>query len=103
MMSVFVNCNKSYYIMGGNKEMTRKEEYKFTILGIYNCVENFIKWSKLSGLRKKELELISDRCTTLLDSITTIATQDVHVNRSECLDLILYVNKLSNYLKRYCE
>lgn len=83
--------------------MTRKEEYKCTILGIYICVKNFIKWSKLYGLRKNELELINDGCTKLLDSITTIATQDVYINRSECLDLILYVNKLSNYLKECCE
>lgn len=40
--------------------MTREEEYRSTILGIY-------------------------------------------INRSECLDLILYVNKLSNYLKECCE
>lgn len=50
-----------------------------------------------------ELELISDGCTKLLDLITTIATKDVYTNRSECLELILYVNKLSNYLKECCE
>ena len=83
--------------------MTRKEEYHCTILGIYVCAKNFIKWSKLYGLRKKELELISDGCTKLLDLITTIATKDVYTNRSECLELILYVNKLSNYLKECCE
>lgn len=83
--------------------MTRKEEYKSTILGIYVCVKNFIKWSKLYGLRKSELELISDGCTELLDLITTIATQDVYINRGECLELILHVNKLSNYLKECCE
>lgn len=83
--------------------MTREEEYKNTILGIYICVKNFIRLSKLYGLRKNELELISDSCTTLLDSITSIATQDVYIDRSECLDLILYVNKLSNYLKECYE
>lgn len=83
--------------------MTRKEEYKCTILGIYICVKNFIKWSKLYGLRKKELELICDCCINLLDSITTIAIQDVYTSGSECLELILYVNKLSGYLKECCE
>ena len=83
--------------------MTRKEEYKCIILGIYSCAKNFIKSSKLYGLRKKELELISDGCIDLLDLITTIATQDIYINRGECLELILYVNKLSNYIKECCE
>lgn len=83
--------------------MTREEEYRSTIIGIYICVKNFIKWSKLYGLRKNELELISDGCTNLLDLITTIATQDVYINRSECLELILCVNKLSHYLKECYE
>lgn len=83
--------------------MTREEEYRSTILGIYICVKNFIKWSKFNELRKNELELISDSCTTLLDSITTIATQDAYINRSECLDLILYVDRLAHYLKEYIE
>lgn len=82
--------------------MTRKEEYHCTILGIYICAKNFIKWSKL-WLRKNELELISDGCTNLLDLITTIASQDVYINKDECLELVLYVNKLSNYLKKCCE
>nr|DAY02200.1 MAG TPA: hypothetical protein [Caudoviricetes sp.] len=83
--------------------MTRKEEYKCTIVRIYIGIKNFIKWSKLYGLRKSELELISDGCTNLLDLITTVATQDVYINRGECLELVLYVNKLSNYLKECCE
>lgn len=69
--------------------MSRKEEYKCTILGIYICVKNFIKWSKLYRLRKNELELISDGCTNLLDLITTIASQDVYINKDECLELVL--------------
>ena len=83
--------------------MTRKEEYKCTILGIYICARDFIKSSKLYGLRKKELELISYGFIELLDLITTIATQDIYINRSECLELILYVNKLSNYIKECFE
>lgn len=83
--------------------MIRIEEYNCTILGIYICVKNFIKWSKLYGLRKNELELISDGCTNLLDLITTIATQDVYIDKDECLELVLYLNKLSNYLKECCE
>ena len=83
--------------------MTRKEEYKSTILGIYICVKNFIKWSKLYGLRKNELELISDGCTNLIDLIITIASQDVYIKKDECLELVLYVNKLSGYLKECCE
>lgn len=83
--------------------MTRKEEYRCTIVGIYVNVKNFIKWSKLYGLRKGELELISDGCTNLLDLITTIASQDVFIDKDECLELVLYVNKLSGYLKECCE
>lgn len=49
------------------------------------------------------MKIISDGCTNLLDLITTIATQDVYINRDECLELILYVNKLSNYLKECLE
>lgn len=80
-----------------------REEYRSTILGIYICVKNFMKWSKFNELRKNELELISDRCTNLLDSIITIATQDDYINRSGCLDLILYVDRLAHYLKECCE
>lgn len=83
--------------------MTRKEEYRSTILGIYICVKNFIKWSKFNELRKNELELIIDSCTTLLDSITTIASQDLFIDKDDCLELVLYANKLSNYLKECCE
>ncbi len=83
--------------------MTRQEEYYTTILSFYTSGRDFIKWSKLYGLRKKELELISDSCIKLLDLITTIATQDIYISRCECLELILYVNKLSNYLKECCE
>lgn len=83
--------------------MTREEEYRSTILIIYESGKNFIKMSKRYGLGKQYLELISDRYTTLLDSIITIATQDVYINRSECLDLILYVDRLAHYLKEYIE
>lgn len=83
--------------------MTRKEEYKCTILGINICVKNFIQWSKLYGLRKSELELISDGCTNLLNLLTTFVSQDVYINKDECLELVLYANKLSNYLKEWCE
>lgn len=83
--------------------MTRKEEYKNTILGIYICTKNFIRWSKLYGLRKNELELISNGCTNLIDLIITITSQDVYISKDECLELVLYVNKLSNYLKECCE
>lgn len=57
--------------------MTRKEEYRCTITSIYLPVRDFIKWSKLYGLRKLELELISDGCVALFDLITTIASQDI--------------------------
>lgn len=83
--------------------MTREEEYYCTIQSIYMSIRDFIKWSKLYGLRKNELELVSDGCTKLLDLITTIATQDVYFNRGECLELILYVNKISKYLKECLE
>lgn len=83
--------------------MTRKGEYKCAMLGIYGCAKNFIKCSKLYGLRKNELELISDGCTNLLDLITSITIQDAYINGTECLELVLYVNKLSNYLKECIE
>lgn len=82
--------------------MSRKEDYKYTILVIYSCASDFIKWSKLYGLRKNELELISDGCTNLFDLIMTIASQDVYINKDECIELLLYANKLSNYLKECC-
>lgn len=59
--------------------MTRKEEYKCTILGIYICVKNFIKCYKLYGLRKKELQILVDSCIKSFDVITTIASQDVYI------------------------
>lgn len=83
--------------------MNRKEEYRSTILIIYESGKIFIKMSKRYGLGKQYLELISDRCTNLLDSIITIATQDDYINRSECLDLILYVDRLAHQLKECCE
>lgn len=80
-----------------------REEYCSTILIIYESGKHFIKMSKRHGLGKQYLELISDRYTTLLDTIITIATQDDYINRSECLDLILYVDRLAHYLKECCE
>ena len=82
--------------------MNREEEYYCTIQSIYMTIRDFIKWSKPYGLTT-ELKPLVDGCITLLDLITTISTQDIYIKRSECLELILCVNKLSNYIKECCE
>lgn len=78
--------------------MTRIEEYKCTILGIYHCTKDFIEWYKLYGLRKKELQILVDSCIKLFDVITTIASQDLFIDKDDCLELVLYANRLSGYL-----
>ena len=83
--------------------MTRKDEYYTTILLFCETGINFIKRSKLRGLRKKELQILVDSCVTLFDIITTIASQDLLIDKDDCLELVLYANRLSDDLKECCE
>ena len=83
--------------------MTRKEEYYTTIKSFYVSGRDFIKWSELYGLRKKELQILVDSCIKSFDAITTIASQDLFIDKDDCLELVLYANRLSGYLKEYCK
>lgn len=81
--------------------MTRMEEYRCTISSFYMSGRDFIKWSELYGLRKKELQTIVNSCIKSFDVITTIATQDLFIDKDDCLELVLYANKLSGYLRSF--
>ena len=81
--------------------MTRKKEYYTTILSFYTSGRDFIKWSKLYGLRKKELQILVDSCIKSFDVITTIASQDLFIDKDDCLELVLYANRLSGYLRGF--
>lgn len=81
--------------------MTRQEEYYTTILSFYTSGRDFIKWSKLYGLRKKELQILVDSCIKSFDVITTIASKDLFIDKDDCLELVLYANRLSGYLRGF--
>ena len=81
--------------------MTRQEEYYTTIKSFYTSGRDFIKWSELYGLRKKELQILVDSCIKSLDVITTIASQDLFIDKDDCLELVLYANRLSGYLRGF--
>ena len=82
--------------------MTRKEEYYTTIKSFYTSGRDFIKWSELYGLRKKkELQILVDSCIKSFDVITTIASQDLFIDKDDCLELVLYANRLSGYLRSF--
>lgn len=83
--------------------MTRKEEYHTTILSFYTSVRDFIKWSGLYGLRKKELQILVDSCIKSFDVITTIASQDLFIDKDDCLELVIYANRLSGYLRSFMD
>lgn len=83
--------------------MTIKEEYYTTILSFYTSGRDFIKWSKVHGLRKKELQILVNSCIKSFDVITTIASQDLFIDKDECLELVLYANKLSGYLRSFID
>lgn len=80
--------------------MTRQEEYYTTILSFYTSGRDFIKWSELYGLRKK-LQILVDSCIKSFDVITTIASQDLFIDKDDCLELVLYANRLSGYLRSF--
>lgn len=81
--------------------MTREEEYRSTILIIYETDKNFIKMSKRRGLGKEYLELLVDSCIKSFDAITTIASQDLFIDKDDCLELVVYANTLSAYLRGF--
>ena len=83
--------------------MTRKEEYHCTILTIYVSGKNFIEMSKKYGLGKEQLDLLIDSYLELFDIIMLCALRDDFIIKNDYLDLLEYVNKLSGYLKEYCE
>ena len=83
--------------------MTRQEEYYTTILSFYTSGRDFIKWSELYGLRKKELQILVDSCIKTFDVITTIASQDSFIDKDICIDLLLYANKFTNYLRSFTD
>lgn len=84
--------------------MTRKEEYYCVIRSIYMSIRDFIKWSKpyAYGLTT-ELKPLVNGYITMIDLITTIASNDSFIDKDECLELVLYANRLSGYLKEFCE
>lgn len=82
--------------------MTREEEYYCTIRSVYMPIRDFIKWSKLYGLNT-ELKALVDGYITMIDLVTTIASQDSFIDKDVCVDLLLYANKFTKYLKEYCE
>ena len=83
--------------------MTRKEEYHCTILTIYVSGKNFIAMSKNHGLGKEQLDLLIDSYLELFDIIMLCALRDDFIIKNDYLYLLEYVNKLSGYLKEYCE
>lgn len=82
--------------------MTRKEEYYCTIRSIYIPIRDFIQWSKSYGLTT-ELKPLVNGYITMIDLITNTASQDYLIDKDVCLELVLYANKLSNYLKECLE
>ena len=83
--------------------MTRKEEYHCTILTNYAGGKNFIQMSKRYGLGKEQLNLLVDSYLELFDMIMLCALRDDYITKNDYLELLEYSNKLSNYLKEYCE
>lgn len=53
------------------------------------------------GWEKKELQILVDSCIISFDVITTIASQDLFIDKDDCLDLVLYANRLSGYLRGF--
>lgn len=83
--------------------MTREEEYRSTILIIYETVKNFIKMSKRRGLGKEQLVLLVDSFIELFDIIMIYALRDDFIKYDNYDVLLDYVGKLSYYLKECIE
>lgn len=82
--------------------MTREEEYYCTIRSIYMPIRDFIQWSKTYGLTT-ELKPLVNRYITMIDSIMNVASQDSFIDKDVCLDLLLYANKFTNYLRSFID
>lgn len=82
--------------------MTREEEYYCTIRLIYMSIRDFIQWSKTYGLTT-ELKPLVNRYITMIDSIMNVASQDSFIDKDVCLDLLLYANKFTNYLRSFTD
>lgn len=81
--------------------MTR-EEYYCTIRSIYMSTRDFIKWSKPYGLTT-ELKPLVNGYITMVDLITTTASQDSFIDKDVCLDLLLYANRFTKYLRSFTD
>ena len=68
-----------------------RRELKEILLSGLNCM----------GKKKKELQILVNSCIKSFDVITTITSQDLFIDKDECLELVLYANKLSGYLRSF--
>lgn len=82
--------------------MTREEEYYCTIRSIYMPIRDFIQWSKQYGLTT-ELKPLVDGYITMIDLIMNTASQDSFIDKDVCVDLLLYANKFTNYLRSFTD
>lgn len=82
--------------------MTRKEEYYCAIRSIYMSIRDFIKWSKSYGLTT-ELKPLVNGYITIVDLIMNVASQDSFIAKDVCLDLLLYANKFTKYLRSFID
>lgn len=80
--------------------MTRKEEYYCTIRSIYMPIRDFIQCSKSYGLTT-ELKPLVNGYITMIDLIMDAASQDLFIDKDDCVELVLYANRLSGYLRGF--
>lgn len=83
--------------------MTRKDEYRSTILIIYESCKNFTKMSKRYGLGKEYLEVLINECFELFDILLLCAIRDDFIKPDHYNELLDYVDRLSDYLKECLE
>lgn len=83
--------------------MTRSEEYRSTILIIYEAGKNFIKMSKRHGLGKEQLDLLFDEYVELFYVFMSCALRDDFISKDDYNELFDYVERLLYCLKEYCE
>lgn len=83
--------------------MTRVEEYRSTILIIYESGKNFIKMSKRYGLGKEYLEVLVNEFFELFDILLLCAIRDDFIKADHYNELLDYVDRISNYLKECCK
>ena len=84
--------------------MTREEEYKCTILIIYESGKNFINMSKRRGLGKEQLGLLIDEYTELFYNVIMLcALRDDFISKDDYNELLGYVERLLYCLKECLE